>query len=43
LAKTEIDTRAKGDVSILPSGLVDALTTHDLASLLAYLESLKSK
>jgi len=43
LPKQEIDARAKGDVSIMPTGLVDALTVHDLASLLAYLESLKSK
>jgi putative heme-binding domain-containing protein len=43
LPKKEIDARAKGDVSIMPTGLVDALTTHDFASLLAYLESLKSK
>jgi putative heme-binding domain-containing protein len=43
LPKKEIDARAKGEVSIMPTGLVDALTIHDLASLLAYLESLKSK
>ena len=41
LAKKEIDARAKGDVSIMPTGLVDPLTIQDLASLLAYLESLK--
>ncbi|HEX3447277.1 MAG TPA: c-type cytochrome, partial [Isosphaeraceae bacterium] len=43
LPKKEIDARAKGDVSIMPTGLIDALTVHDLASLLTYLESLKSK
>ena len=43
LPKNEIEARAKGDVSIMPTGLVDALAIHDLASLLAYLDTLKSK
>jgi putative heme-binding domain-containing protein len=41
--KKEIDARATGVVSIMPAGLVDPLTISDFASLLAYLESLKSK
>ena len=32
-----------GQLSIMPTGLADPLTIHDFASLLAYLESLKSK
>ncbi len=43
LPKKDIDARAKGDVSIMPTGLADPLTIPDFASLLAYLESLKSK
>ncbi len=43
LAKKDIDARAKGAVSIMPAGLADPLTVEDFASLLAYLESLKSK
>ncbi len=42
LSKKEIDERARGTVSIMPVGLVDSLTPSDLASLLAYLESLKA-
>ncbi len=42
LSKKEIDERARGTVSIMPVGLVDTLTPPDLASLLAYLESLKA-
>ncbi len=41
LLKKDIEDRAKGQVSIMPAGLADPLTTQDLASLLAYLESLK--
>jgi putative heme-binding domain-containing protein len=41
LPKADIDERGKSDTSIMPTGLGDNLTTHDLASLLAYLESLK--
>ena len=40
--KKDIDARAKGQLSIMPTGLADPLTIHDFASLLAYLESLKS-
>ena len=41
LLKKDIEDRARGQVSIMPTGLADPLTTRDLASLLAYLESLK--
>jgi putative heme-binding domain-containing protein len=40
--KKDIDARAKGELSIMPTGLADPLTMHDFASLLAYLESLKA-
>ncbi len=43
LPKKDIDARARGEQSIMPTGLADPLTIHDFASLLAYLESLKSK
>ena len=42
LPKKEIDERAKGAVSIMPTGLADPLTIPDFASMLAYLEALKS-
>jgi putative membrane-bound dehydrogenase-like protein len=41
--KKEIEERGKSDVSVMPNGLLDPLTPHDLASILAYLESLKGK
>ncbi|WP_435018733.1 DUF7133 domain-containing protein [Tundrisphaera sp. TA3] len=43
IPKSEIDERGKSEQSIMPNGLLDPLTPHDLASLLAYLESLKNK
>ncbi len=43
LAKKEIEERNKSDISVMPQGLLDPLTPHDLASILAYLESLKGK
>ena len=43
IPKAEIDERGKSEQSIMPNGLLDPLTPHDLASLLAYLESLKNK
>ena len=43
LAKKDIEETLKSDVSVMPQGLLDPLTPHDLASLLAYLESLKGK
>lgn len=42
LNKKDIDRRAKRDKSIMPEGLVANLTPQDLASLLAYLQSLKA-
>ena len=41
LPKTEIDERGKAETSIMPGGLADTLSTHELASILAFLESLK--
>ena len=43
VSKKDVEARASGKVSIMPIGMVDALTVRDLSSLLAYLESLKSK
>lgn len=43
LPKKEIEERGKSDTSVMPTGLADPLTIPDLASLLAYLESLKTK
>jgi putative heme-binding domain-containing protein len=37
----DIQKRGKRDTSVMPEGLVAQLTPHDLASILAYLESLK--
>ena len=39
--KKEIEERGKSEISVMPNGLLDPLTPHDLASVLAYLESLK--
>ncbi len=43
LPKKDIEERARGTISIMPAGLADPLTIRDLASLLAYLETLKSR
>lgn len=43
LNKTDIVKRGKRDTSVMPEGLVAQLAPHDLASILAYLESLNSK
>ena len=43
LSKPDIEERGKRDLSIMPTGLAVSLTVRELASLLAYLESLKSK
>jgi putative heme-binding domain-containing protein len=43
LKKSAIDERERGTVSVMPEKLVDNLTPHELASLLAYLASLKGK
>ncbi|HEY2584369.1 MAG TPA: HEAT repeat domain-containing protein [Tepidisphaeraceae bacterium] len=39
---SDIEKRGKRDVSVMPEGLVAQLTPHDLASILAYFESLKT-
>jgi putative heme-binding domain-containing protein len=41
IAKKDIQQRGKRDNSIMPNGLLDKFAPEDLASLLAYLESLK--
>jgi putative heme-binding domain-containing protein len=43
LVKSRIEQRKKADLSMMPEGLVAALTPKDVASLLAFLETLKSK
>jgi putative heme-binding domain-containing protein len=43
IPKTAIDTRERGMVSIMPEGLANALTVEDLASLIAYMETLRTK
>jgi putative heme-binding domain-containing protein len=43
LKKSTIDERERGAVSVMPEKLVDNLTPHELASLLAYLASLTGK
>jgi putative heme-binding domain-containing protein len=43
LPKSQIDERVKGDVSIMPTGLVDPLSVPELSAILDYLESLKAK
>ena len=43
LAKKDIAERGQRENSMMPEGLVNALTPGELASLLAFLESTKSK
>jgi putative heme-binding domain-containing protein len=43
LKKSDIKSRGKRDISVMPEGLVAKLTPKDLANLIAYLESLKAK
>ena len=43
IPKADIDERVKGELSVMPVGLMDPLTPHDLASLIAYFESIKGK
>ena len=43
ISKKDIEATLKSEVSVMPQGLLDPLTPHDLASVLAYLESLKGK
>jgi putative heme-binding domain-containing protein len=42
VAKADIDERRLGDVSLMPTGLVDALKPEEFADLIAYLQSLKT-
>ncbi|MFO0944940.1 MAG: c-type cytochrome [Planctomycetota bacterium] len=41
IAASEIDTKAKSNVSLMPNGLKDGMTLEDFADIVAYLESLK--
>jgi hypothetical protein len=41
LKQKSIEGRKKGDQSMMPVGLADALTPEQLADLIAYLQSLK--
>ena len=43
LKQTDVKQRGKRDTSMMPIELADKLSTKDLASLIAYLESLKAK
>lgn len=43
IPKADIDERSKGELSVMPVGLMDPLSPHDLASLIAYLESIKGR
>ena len=43
LKKSDIEERGRRPVSVMPEGIVENLTTPELASLLAYLESLNTK
>ncbi len=43
LDKAQIEERGKSEVSVMPTGLADPLTTRELASILAYLESLRDQ
>jgi putative heme-binding domain-containing protein len=40
--KSEVDERRVGDVSLMPTGLVDMLTPSEFTDLIAYLQSLKA-
>lgn len=40
ISKEDIDARKKSELSVMPEGLVANLTPGELASLIAYLESL---
>lgn len=41
IAKAEIDERKTSDVSLMPNGLAEGLSTQDFADLISYLETLK--
>ena len=43
IPKSEIEERGKSEISVMPTGLADPLTPRELASILAYLESLRNK
>ena len=43
LKKSDIKERGKRETSVMPEALVAKITPQDLASILAYLESLKGK
>jgi putative heme-binding domain-containing protein len=43
ILKADVDTRVRGEISIMPEGLANGLTVQELASLVSYLESLKTK
>ena len=43
IEKGDIKERGKRDISMMPEGLLNAFSPSDLANLLAYLESLKTK
>jgi putative heme-binding domain-containing protein len=43
LKKKDIDERRQSKESVMPEGLADTLTVHELASILAYLETLNAK
>jgi len=42
IQKDEIEERKRSDVSLMPNGLAQGLSTQDFADLIAYLETLKS-
>ncbi len=41
LRKDQVKSRGKREISMMPIGLVEPLSPHELASLIAYMESLK--
>ncbi len=43
VAKADIEARKVGEVSLMPTGLVDSLSPVEFADLIAYLSSLKAK
>ncbi len=43
IAKGDIDERKQSDVSLMPNGLAEGLSSQDFADLVAYLETLKDK
>jgi putative heme-binding domain-containing protein len=42
VAKDDIDARKRSDVSLMPTGLAQGISTRDFADLIAYLETLKN-